>query len=434
MWPALLAASIAARLIYHAGALDLRLPPGHHLLEKILARLRALPTTPGTHSPEATLGPTPCPKPRKHTPEDQQQKRRSSYPATRGFGSEQWWAAFLAVPREVFIPEVIWRYAGDDLVALRRGDEPQEWLGRVYGPRYVVTQVDDGTPAGPQERGRMATSSASRPDIVALMLDTGYTAALLAERLGARNVTGIEIDPALAARARTALATAGYGDVTVITGDGAQGHPDRAPFDRVLSTVAAPRVPYAWVARTRRGGLVLTPWGSAYKPAGLLSLTVRTNGAATGGLVNTTISFMELRDQRIARAAITDLVRDADTADLSHTDLHASRLCNDNNALFAIAIQVPGCHWEHKPTASDDHHWCVWFLDPGSGSWARFDYQPETRRWPIHQFGPRQLWDEVTAAYQRWEHAGRPAVTQWRFTITPDGQQMELTDATPSGQ
>jgi hypothetical protein len=37
---------VPARLIRHAGALDLRLPPGHHLLKKILARLRALPAMP----------------------------------------------------------------------------------------------------------------------------------------------------------------------------------------------------------------------------------------------------------------------------------------------------------------------------------------------------------------------------------------------------
>jgi protein-L-isoaspartate(D-aspartate) O-methyltransferase len=103
----------------------------------------------------------------------------------------------------------------------------------------------------------MATSSASCPDIVAAMLDagrveagmrvleigtgTGYTAALLAQRLGARNVTTIEIDSDLAARARAALDSAGYGDVTVITGDGSRGYPDRAPYDRVLSTAQCSR-------------------------------------------------------------------------------------------------------------------------------------------------------------------------------------------------
>ncbi|MGH3936878.1 MAG: protein-L-isoaspartate O-methyltransferase, partial [Pseudonocardiaceae bacterium] len=121
--------------------------------------------------------------------------------AEQGVLSASWRAAFVAVPREVFIPEVIWRDAGDDLVPLRRCDEPAEWLRRAYGPRYVVTQVDDGRPAGPGGRGRVATSSASRPDIVAVMLEagriepgmrvleigtgTGYTAALLAQRLGA---------------------------------------------------------------------------------------------------------------------------------------------------------------------------------------------------------------------------------------------------------
>jgi len=370
--------------------------------------------------------------------------------AEQGVLSQQWRATFLAVPRELFIPEVIWRYAGDELVPLRRGDEPQEWLRRAYGPRYVVTQVDDGSPAGPEGRGRVATSSASRPDIVALMLEaghvepgmrvleigtgTGYTAALLAEHLGARNVTSIEIDPDLAARARAALERAGYREVTVIIGDGARGYPGGAPFDRVLSTVAAPQVPYAWVAQARRGGLVITPWGSAYKPAGLLSLTVGPEGAATGGLVNTTISFMELRDQRIPRAAITDLVRETDTPERSHTDLHASHLCNDDDALFAIAIQVPGCHWEHEHTTGDDDRWCVWFLDATTRSWARFDYQPDTRRWPIPQFGPRRLFDEVAAAYHRWDHAGRPPVARWRFTVTPDGQRVELADDAPGGK
>lgn len=357
---------------------------------------------------------------------------------------EPWRSAFLAVPRKVFIPEVIWRDDGGGLVALHRAEDPQEWLRRAYGPRYVITQVDDGAPAGRDGRGEMPTSSASRPDIAALMLaagqvepgmrvleigtGTGYTAALLAHHLGARNVTTIEVDPVLAEQARAALATADYGDVTVITRDGAQGDPTGAPFDRVLSTVAAPRVPYEWVAQTRPGGLVVTPWGSAYKHAGLLSLTVHADGTATGGLVNTTISFMQLRDQRIARPEITEVVRDTDIPEVSDTDIHASDVCNDD-APFTIALQVPNCHREFVPAIDEDGRWCVWFLDPDTRSWARFDYQPGVSRWPVSQFGPRRLWDEITSAYHHWTHLGGPAATDWRFTITPQHQHVEPPNA-----
>lgn len=360
--------------------------------------------------------------------------------STDGVLPKQWREAFLAVPRDEFIPEVIWRYAGDDLVPLRRCEEPDEWLRRVYGPRYIVTQVDDGAPAGSGGRGRVATSSASRPDIVALMLDagqiepgmrvleigtgTGYTAALLAHRLGPRNVTTIEVDPDLAARARAALATAGYGEVTVVTGDGAAGHPLGAPFDRVLSTVAAPRVPYAWVAQTRPGGLVVTPWTSAYKPAGLLSLTVAEDGTATGALVNTTVSFMELRAQRVPRVTLAEVVRDTDLAEVSQTDLHACEVCN-GDVQFAVGVRVPGCQWEYVPATGDDGRHRVWFLDPASRSWARFEYRPGACRWPVHQFGPRRLWEDIEAAYQWWDQSGRPTADQWRFTITVDGQRVE---------
>ncbi len=160
----------------------------------------------------------------------------------------------------------------------------------------------------------------------------------------------------------------------MITGDGAGGCLEGAPFDRVLSTVAVPQVPYAWVAQTRPGGLVLTPWSSAYKAAGLLSLTVGPDGTASGGLVNTSISFMALRAQRIPRPTVADVVRDSDTPDVTDTDLHASDICNDD-APFAIGLAVPGCHRKYEPPTDADGHWSVWFLDAdtrphGGGAWA----------------------------------------------------------------
>ncbi len=120
---------------------------------------------------------------------------------------------------------------------------------------------------------------------------TGYNAALLAHRLGAQNVTTIEVDAAQAARAGGALADAGYAGVTVVTGDGAHGYPPRAPYDRILSTAAVGQVPAAWVEQTRPGGRVVTPWGTAYLNGALLALTVGADNTATGRLVDN-VAFM----------------------------------------------------------------------------------------------------------------------------------------------
>jgi len=63
-----------------------------------------------------------------------------------------------------------------------------------------------------------------------------------AHRLGARKITSVEIDPDLAEHVRRALTATGY-PVTVITGDGAQGYPLGAPYDRIISTAAVRQVP-----------------------------------------------------------------------------------------------------------------------------------------------------------------------------------------------
>ena len=46
----------------------------------------------------------------------------------------------------------------------------------------------------------------------------------------------------------------------------------------------------------------------------------------------------------------------------------------------------------------------------------------------VRQYGPRRLFNEVSAAYQIWKDAGKPPVSALKITVTPHGQHAELTN------
>ncbi|WP_265737692.1 methyltransferase domain-containing protein [Peterkaempfera bronchialis] len=109
---------------------------------------------------------------------------------------------------------------------------------------------------------------------------SGYSAALLAHRVGAERVVTVEAEAGRAAEAERRLAAAGYGGVAVVVGDGAQGWAAGAPYDRVVArcgvgTVAA--LPGEWVAQCRPGAVILAPVGG-----GLVRLRVAVDGTAAG--------------------------------------------------------------------------------------------------------------------------------------------------------
>jgi protein-L-isoaspartate(D-aspartate) O-methyltransferase len=113
----------------------------------------------------------------------------------------------------------------------------------------------------------------SQPYIVALMTEllelhggervlevgtgSGYQAAVLATLAG--EVYSIEIDPALADTARERLQHLGYGNVQVRCGDGFYGWEEAAPFDAVIITAAAPRIPERLLAQLKDGGALVMP-------------------------------------------------------------------------------------------------------------------------------------------------------------------------------
>jgi protein-L-isoaspartate(D-aspartate) O-methyltransferase len=59
--------------------------------------------------------------------------------------------------------------------------------------------------------------------------------------------------------ARAHLAAAGFTNVEALTRDGALGHAEGAPYDRIVATVGAHGIPHAWLEQLAPGGRLVTP-------------------------------------------------------------------------------------------------------------------------------------------------------------------------------
>ncbi|OWY25116.1 protein-L-isoaspartate(D-aspartate) O-methyltransferase [Sphingobacteriales bacterium UPWRP_1] len=89
---------------------------------------------------------------------------------------------------------------------------------------------------------------------------SGYQACVLAE-MGARVIT-IERNHKLFEKARQLIAQLGYQNITVVFGDGYEGAPVYAPFDKILVTAAAPQVPPKLFEQLKTGGVMVIPVGN----------------------------------------------------------------------------------------------------------------------------------------------------------------------------
>jgi len=103
---------------------------------------------------------------------------------------------------------------------------------------------------------------------------SAYHAATVAEQIGPQgHVHTIELVPELVKLARSNLEEAGYSDrVTLVQGDGSLGYPDRAPYDRIVVTAAAPKIPHPLTAQLRPGGILIIPVGGRLFPQELVKV------------------------------------------------------------------------------------------------------------------------------------------------------------------
>ncbi len=156
-------------------------------------------------------------------------------------------------------------------------DQVTEALRQVPRHAFVPDELQYGAYANhPLPIGHGQTIS--QPYIVALMTDlirprsdavvleigtgSGYQAAVLSKLV--KQVYSMEIVDELAAEASERLRRLGYDNVEVRAGNGRLGWPQHAPYDAILVTAAARRIPAALIEQLKPGGTLVIPVGGQY--------------------------------------------------------------------------------------------------------------------------------------------------------------------------
>lgn len=332
-----------------------------------------------------------------------------------------WHDAFTAIPRHHFLP-CFYSATGD---TWRRFDPhsmgADDWLRLAYRDQTWVVRL-----TGPHSPPGRPASSSIQPSLAAHMLNelavtdnsrtleigtgTGYLTALLCHRVGASNITSIDIDSELVDSARRLLAELGY-TPTLATADGTHGYPDHAPYDRVLGTAAVQRIPQSWINQTRPGGRIVTPLRGA-----IAVIDVHSNHHATGRFLPILTRVLPLRIQAHGTPAHPPLLHTT-----SDTSVHKSPILvhalYDDNFRFLLDLALPGIEYDDRGPLG------TLTVSHPDGSHAQINPAGH-----IQQHGPRRLCDDIASIHETWHTAEDPRPDRYRLTIDPQNQTIWLDD------
>ena len=161
----------------------------------------------------------------------------------RGISDPRVLAAMEKVPRHLFLPNPEDFAAYDDMPV-------PIGCGQTVSQPYMVAVMTELLRLRGEER------------VLEIGTGSGYQAAILAE-LCSEVITVERFEP-LAERARSLLAELGYHNVAVIIGDGTLGYPEKAPYDRVIVTAAAPKIAQPWLDQLVDEGRLVVPLGQRW--------------------------------------------------------------------------------------------------------------------------------------------------------------------------
>lgn len=161
----------------------------------------------------------------------------------RGIRDERVLDAMRKVPRHLFVDESMQYKAYDDM-ALSIGD------GQTISQPYMVAVMTELLELRGNEK------------VLEIGTGSGYQAAILAEL--AKEVYSVERLPSLAARAEERLYAIGYRNVHIKVDDGTLGWAEKTPFDRIIITAGAPKVPEPLSEQLSENGILLAPVGDRF--------------------------------------------------------------------------------------------------------------------------------------------------------------------------
>ncbi len=160
--------------------------------------------------------------------------------------------AMSRVPRHLFVPKLYRPLAYTD------GPLPIG-KGQTISQPYIVAFMTEALQLSPDDR------------VLEVGTGSGYQAAVLGEIV--REVYSIEIIPELGESARELLEEMGYRNIRVRIGDGYLGWPEKAPFDAIIVTAAADKIPPPLIEQLKDGGRLCIPVGGKNAVQSLMRIT-----------------------------------------------------------------------------------------------------------------------------------------------------------------
>ncbi|MGB1286283.1 MAG: methyltransferase domain-containing protein [Aggregatilineales bacterium] len=342
-------------------------------------------------------------------------------------------AAFRAVPRHLFLPDVS--------------------IQDAYEDRAIPIKRD---------AGGLVISSASQPTMMAIMLQqlqlkpgenvleigtaTGYNAAIMQHIVGEQgHVTSIELDKDLADQARKNLQSAGYEGVRVVQADGVRGYAQRAAYDVIIATVGIHDVPPAWLSQLKQGARLVVPiWLDGVQVSALFHktpdgswLSEQNNPCAFVYLRgDSATSVQQLRVGTAGLQLLADNVRRLDPISLhtllsdDHSVSNLSNRLSESDYWYGFQLYI-------MLNTPDKYTFAIYAVLSESRAYglegrgiALFSpagavFAPYQDRGVLQSYAGSDATLLMQSMFDDWEAAGRPGVPQLRLQLIP------MTDTAP---